>query len=137
MRYTGGVCFMGSILVGFHCQALGFSPGVTGAVGGDAMPVLALSTGCPQPFPLCRVSRCWPEEGRGDPTQAGGAGGSAAGGECTLPLDFQHRSVQDCMRNLPRLALPLPFLTLLIIPPSSPSHSGKEYRTHLKLALDL
>ncbi|GAA6078950.1 pre-B-cell leukemia transcription factor 4 isoform X1 [Tachysurus ichikawai] len=69
------------------------------------MPVLVLSAGCPQPFPLCRVSRCWPEEGRGDPTQTGGAGGSAqAGGECTLPLDFQHRKhALNCHRMKPAL----------------------------------
>ncbi|XP_060798534.1 pre-B-cell leukemia transcription factor 4 isoform X2 [Neoarius graeffei] len=49
-------------------------------------------------------ARCWPEEGRGDPTQAGGAGGSAAGGECTLPLDFQHRKhALNCHRMKPAL----------------------------------
>lgn len=46
-------------------------------------------------------ARCWPEEspahwgGSDDPTEGGRAGGGMAGGG--LPLNFQHRSVQDRM----------------------------------------
>lgn len=51
--------------------------------------------------PCRHMFRCWPEEspahwgGSDDPTEGGRAGGGMAGGG--LPLNFQHRSVQDRM----------------------------------------
>lgn len=53
--------------------------------------------------PCRHMFRCWPEEspahwgGSDDPTEGGRAGGGMAGGG--LPLNFQHRSVQDGMSN--------------------------------------
>lgn len=51
--------------------------------------------------PCRHMFRCWPEEspahwgGSDDPTEGGRAGGGITGGD--LPLNFQHRSVQDRM----------------------------------------
>jgi len=51
--------------------------------------------------PCRHMFRCWPEEspahwgGSDDTTEGGRAGGGMAGGG--LPLNFQHRSVQDRM----------------------------------------
>lgn len=53
--------------------------------------------------PCRHMFRCWPEEspahwgGSDDPTEGGRAGGGMAGGG--LPLNFQHRLVQDGMSS--------------------------------------
>lgn len=54
--------------------------------------------------PCRHMFRSWPEEsaahwaGSDEPSEGGGAGGGTAGGG--LPLNFQHRSVQDGMSDL-------------------------------------
>lgn len=55
--------------------------------------------------PCCPVSRCWPEEAPAQwtPQREGELGGSTAG--CALPLNFQHRSVQERM-STPSSSLP-------------------------------
>lgn len=55
--------------------------------------------------PCCPVSRCWPEEAPAQwtPQREGELGGSTAG--CALPLNFQHRSVQERMSS-PSSSLP-------------------------------
>lgn len=75
---------------------------VVGTVGADASAVCACR---PQPLTLLPCVQMLARGGTGavDPTEGGGAGGSTAG--CALPLNFQHRSVQERM-STPSSSLP-------------------------------
>lgn len=86
---------------------------------------LALSTLILSP---CRhMFRCWPEEspahwgGSDDPSEGGRAGGGTAGGG--LPLNFQHRSVQDGMSNFFNPLLLIPSTLKAALPNSNPAVS--------------
>lgn len=72
--------------------------------------------------PCCPVSRCWPEDAPAQwtPQREGELGGSTAG--CALPLNFQHRSVQERM-STPSSSLPHHPLHADDKEKNAPSHS--------------
>lgn len=75
--------------------------------------------------PCRHMFRCWPEEspahwgGSDDPSEGGRAGGGTAGGG--LPLNFQHRSVQDGMSNFFNPLLLIPSTLKAALPNSNPA----------------
>ncbi|TRZ00731.1 hypothetical protein DNTS_022915 [Danionella cerebrum] len=72
---------------------------------------------------MCTDALCWPEEApaQWSPQREGELGGSTAG--CALPLNFQHRSVQERMSTPP----PPPLL------PHHPLHADDKEKNTLQL----